>query len=77
MGNSTLLWKILIVKIRIKNEIIDKVDHNSVQISCKNKGQMVASVHSFIRSLRSLIHSLQQPLTFFLKKSTDCGSQLP
>ena len=56
----------------IKKEITDKVDHNSVQISCKNIGQMVASVHSFT----SFTRSLQQPLTFFLKKSTDCGNQL-
>ena len=49
MGNSILLWKILIVKNRIKNEIIDKVDHNSVQIFCKNKGQMLASARKIIR----------------------------
>ena len=72
MGHADFLWKILIVYNMIKKEITDKVDHNSVRISCKNKGQMVASVHSFT----SFTHSLQQPLTFFLKKSTDCGNQL-
>ena len=53
----------------IKKEMTDKVDHNSVQISCKNKGQMVASVHSFTsftHSLRSLIHSSNHSL-FFLR----------
>ena len=39
MGNSGLLWKILIVENRFINEIIDKVDHSSVANFCKNKGQ--------------------------------------
>ena len=67
MGNSGLLWKILIVENRFINEIIDKVDHSSVVNSCKNKDQMLASSHS----LTSFTRSFQQALTFFLKKSTE------
>ena len=62
MGNSGLLWKILIVENSFINEIIDKVDHNSVVNSCKNKGQMLASIP--FRSLRSL-HSISASIDFF------------
>ena len=67
-----VLWKILIVYNMIKKEVTDKVDHNSVQISCKNKGQMIASVHSLL-SVASFTPAI---IDLFLKKSTDSGNQL-
>ena len=46
MGNSILLWKILIAYNMIKKEITDKVNQLRYNL-CENKSEMVASVHSF------------------------------
>ena len=61
MGNSILLWLILIVHNMIKKEITDKVNQLRYNLG-ENKSQMVASVHSFT----SFTRSLQQPLIFFV-----------
>ena len=61
MGNSILLWKILIVYNMIKKEITGKVNQLRYNL-CENKSQMVASVHLFT----SFTRLLQQPLIFFV-----------
>ena len=50
----------------IKKEITDKVNQLRYNL-CANKGQMIASVHSFT----SFTRSLQQSLTFFSYKLSD------